>query len=262
MILVERDKDPRIVWIKLNAGKLNVLTLELLRELYDAISDADRSDDVQAIILSSSSENFCAGADLKEISSLSFEDGLRWLEAYMRVVRILRQTGKPTIAAVRGACVAGGNEIAMACDFVVASENARFGQPEVRVGSTAMGLGVQLLPLLLGERRARELLLSGKIIDAREAEKIGLINKVVPDDRLEEEARSLAKDIIDNCSPQAFRVIKSGLNFWTDLALLSFQLARDITAMVWASNEFRERSEEFLSKRKFKSRKFTGIEPR
>ncbi|MFN3383608.1 MAG: enoyl-CoA hydratase/isomerase family protein, partial [Archaeoglobaceae archaeon] len=152
-----------------------------------------------------------------------------------------------------------GNEIAMACDLVVASKNAKFGQPEVRVGSTAMGLGVQLLPLLVGEKRARELLLTGKIIDAEEAYRIGLVNRVVEDFEVEKTAKELAKEIIENCSPQAFRVIKSGLNFWTQLAMSSGEVARDLTAMVWLSNEFRERCDEFLEKKKFKPREFFGI---
>lgn len=238
-VVFELDSDPRVVWIKLNEPKMNVLKLKLLIELREAILKAEKGEN-SAIILSSTSENFCAGADLSELKSLSFEEGLRWFEHYLEVVRLLRTSNKPVIAAVRGYCVAGGNELAMACDLVVASKNAKFGQPEVRVGSTAMGLGVQLLPLLVGEKRARELLLTGRIIDAEEALHMGLI-------------------ILENCSSQAFMVIKSGLNFWTDFAMLYAQLARDMTAMVWASSEFKERCEEFLRKRKITPSKFKGV---
>ncbi|MEM2716398.1 MAG: enoyl-CoA hydratase/isomerase family protein [Archaeoglobaceae archaeon] len=257
-VVFEIDADPRVVWIKLNEPKMNVLSMKMLKELHEAILKAERGD-FSAIILSSTCENFCAGADLKELKNLSFEEGLKWFEQYMEIVKLLRTSSKPTIAAVRGFCVAGGNELAMASDLVVASRNAKFGQPEVRVGSTAMGLGVQLLPLIVGEKRARELLLTGRIIDAEEAFRIGLINRVVDDEKLEETARELAIEIIENCSPKAFRVIKSGLNFWTDLAMLWGQVARDLTSLVWTSGEFRERCEEFLRKEKPRARKFHGI---
>jgi len=91
------------------------------------------------------------------------------------------------IAAVNGVCVAGGHEIAMACDLVIAGESARLGQPEVIVGSTAMGLGVQLLPLIVGEKRAREMLFTGRLLSAEEAYHFGLVNKVVEDERVHEE---------------------------------------------------------------------------
>lgn len=257
-IVFEIDSDPRIAWIKLNEPKMNVLSMKMLQELHEAILKAEKGD-FCAIILSSTGQNFCAGANLNELKNLSFEDGLKWFEKYMEVVRVLRTSSKPAIAAVRGFCVAGGNELALACDLVVASKNAKFGQPEVRVGSTAMGLGVQLLPLIVGEKRARELLLTGRIIDAEEAFRIGLINRVVDDEKLEETARSLAIEIIENCSPQAFRVIKSGLNFWTDLTMLWGQIARDLTSLIWFSDEFRQRCDEFLQKKKLTPRKFHGI---
>ena len=254
---VELRFEDKIAWVFLQDSEMNVLSGRFLKEIRDALFKADKR--AFAIIVATKTKNFCAGADLRELKSLSFEEAIKWFESYLDVVRFLRSVGKPTIAAVRGFCVAGGNEIAMACDLVVASRNARFGQPEVRVGSTAMGLGVQLLPLLVGEKRARELLLMGKIIDAEEAYRMGLVNRVVDDAELEKTAEEIAREIIENCSPQAFRVIKSGLNFWTQLAMLGCEVARDITAMVWLSKEFRERCEEFLQKKKFTPRDFFGI---
>ena len=262
-IIVERDsKDSRLLWIKLNyPEKLNVLHLKLLNEFYDALVNADKDDETQAILITGVGKAFSAGADVKELMKGNFEHGLRWLKAYWRVIEVIRETGKPVIAAVRGACVAGGHEIVMACDLVVAGKSARLGQPEVIVGSTAMGIGVQLLPLIVGEKRAREMLFTGKLLSGEEAYKIGLVNRVVDDDMVEEEARKLAIHIIENASPQAFRVMKSGLKFWTDLAMLNMMMARDITSMVWASEEFRERCKDFLEKRKMKPRKFTGTMP-
>ncbi len=262
-IIVEKDaQDERLLWIKLNRPeKLNVLDLRMLQELYSALVKADKDKGVQAILIMGVDKAFSAGADLRELKRKNFEAGLRWLKAYLKVIQVLRETGKPVIAVVNGVCVAGGHEIAMACDFVVAGESARLGQPEVIVGSTAMGIGVQLLPLIVGEKRAREMLLTGRLLSAKEALQIGLINRVVEDIKVQEEARKLALQIIENVSPQAFKVIKSGLNFWTNLSMLNIMMAADITSMVWASKEFRERCKDFLEKRKMKPRKFIGTMP-
>jgi enoyl-CoA hydratase/carnithine racemase len=262
-IIVEKDKeDKRILWIKLNyPEKLNIVHLELLHEFYEALVKADKDNAVQAIIITGVGKAFSAGADVKELMDGDFESGIRWLKAYWNVIEIMRETGKPVIAAVNGACVAGGHEIAMACDLVVAGKSAKLGQPEVIVGSTAMGLGVQLLPLTVGEKRAREMLFTGRLLSADEAYQVGLVNRVVSDEKVEEEARKLAIHIIDNASPQAFRVMKSGIKFWTDLAMLNMMMARDVTSMVWASKEFRERCKDFLEKKKMKPKKFSGIMP-
>lgn len=262
-VIVEKDeKDGRLLWIKLNyPEKLNVLHLKMLKELYEALTEADRDDEVQAILITGVGKAFSAGADVKELMRGDFEKGLRWLKAYWRIIETIRETGKPVIAAVNGACVAGGHEIAMACDLVIVGKTARLGQPEIIVGSTAMGLGVQLLPLIVGEKRAREMLFTGRLLTAEEAYNFGLVNRVVEDEKVHEEARRLAIHIIENASPQAFRVMKSGLKFWTDLAMLNMMTTRDITSMVWASREFRERCKDFLEKRKMKPRKFIGTMP-
>jgi enoyl-CoA hydratase/carnithine racemase len=262
-VIVEKDvEDERLLWIRLNyPERLNVLHLKMLKEFYEALVEADKDDVVQALLVTGVGKAFSAGADVKELMKCDFEKGLRWMKAYWRAIEIMRETGKPVIAAVKGACVAGGHEIAMACDLVVAGRSAKLGQPEILVGSTAMGVGVQLLPLIVGEKRAREMLFTGRLLSAEEAYRIGLVNRVVDDEKVEEETRKLATDIIENASPQAFRVMKSGLKFWTDLATLNMMMARDITSMVWASEEFRERCKDFLEKRKTKPRKFTGVMP-
>ena len=260
---MERDaEDRRLLWIKLNhPERLNVLHFKMLNSLHEALVKADKDSNVHAILVTGVGKAFSAGADVKELIEGDFESGLRWLKAYWNIIETIRETGKPVIAAVRGACVAGGHEIMMACDLVVAGKSAKLGQPEIIVGSTAMGAGVQLLPLIVGEKRAREMLFTGRLLSAEEAYQFGLVNKVVDDEKVEEEARKLAIHIIDNASPQAFRVMKSGLKFWTDLAMLNMMTARDITSLVWLSEEFRQRTKDFLEKRKMKPRKFTGTMP-
>lgn len=263
-IIVEKDvEDGRLVWIRLNhPEKLNVLHLKMLNEFYEGLVEADRNDLAQAILVTGVGKAFSAGADIKELMEGDFEHGLQWLKAYWRVIETLRETGKPVIAAVNGACVAGGHEIAMACDLVVAGRSAKLGQPEILVGSTAMGMGLQLLPLIVGEKRAREMLFTGRLLSAQEGYEFGLVNRVVDDEKVETESRKLAVQIIDNASPQAFKVMKSGLKFWTDLAMLNMMTTRDITSMVWTSKEFRERCEDFLAKKKMKPRKFAGTMPK
>jgi len=260
-LVVEKDReDGRLLWIKFNyPEKLNVLHSEMADEFWDALVKADMDEEVQAILVTGLGKAFCAGADVREISTVDFDKCLRWFNSYWRILDLLRETGKPTIAVVKGACVAGGNELVMMCDLVVAGKSAKFGQPELGVGSTASGGGTQLLPFLIGDRRAREIIFTQKLLNAEEAYMFGLINRVVDDDKVEDEARKLAQEIIDKCSPQAFRVAKSILRFWTDLGMLTLRLARDITALVWTSPEFRERVKDFLEKRPYKPKKFTGV---
>ncbi|MEF8790738.1 MAG: enoyl-CoA hydratase/isomerase family protein [Haloarculaceae archaeon] len=254
--------DERIRRIRLDApDRNNTIDLSMLADLHEAFTAADRDADVRGILLGSTSDPFCAGADVSELRELGFEDGSRWMQLYFDTLDVLRDTGKPVVAAVDGTCVAGGNELTMACDLVVAGESARFGQPEVGVGSSAAGGGVQLLPLLVGEKRAREMLLLGELLSAEEAERIGLINRVVGDDEVEDRAMGLLTRIVDTKSPQAYRAIKGIMKTWTNLGLLAEPMARDMTANVWASEEFDERVSAFLARQEQTPRPFTGTRP-
>lgn len=253
--------DDRIRHIRLANPPHNVLTEALVRELGEAIDGADRDPDVDAIVLGAADEPFCAGADLDELAGLDVEGGNRWLTAYVETVDRLRETGKPTIGAVEGTCVAGGNELVMGCDLIVAGETARFGQPEVGVGSTAAGGGLQLLPLAIGTRRARELLLTGRLLGAAEAVEWGLINREVDAGTAESAAVDLALEIIDSSSPQAYRVMKSVMKGWSNLAMHDREVTRELTATVWAADEFRERAEVFRAGDEQAPRRFPGVRP-
>jgi enoyl-CoA hydratase/carnithine racemase len=231
-------------------------------ELGEAILYADRAEDVNAILLGSTTERFCAGGDVKELKGINIEDGNRFLTAYLETVDLLRTTGKPTIAAVTGECVAGGNELVMGCDLVAAGESSQFGQPEVIVGSTAAAGGVQILPLMIGERRAKELLLTGELLSADRALEFGLINRVVSDSEVESAAVDLASQIVDSTSPQAYRVIKAVMKQWSNFALMGQEMAREVTAAVWHADEFEERTDQFLAKESLKPRQFTGTLPK
>ena len=255
-------EDERVARVLLDRPAVNnTLNLDTLLDLGQAFADADRDPDTQAILLGATDDPFCSGADLDELTDLAFEEGSRWLTAYLETIDVLRETGKPVVAAVGGTCVAGGNELVMGCDLIVASESARFGQPEVGVGSTAAGGGLQMLPLVVGEKRAREMLLTGRLLDADEAERYGLVNRVVPDGAVEDRALDLVQEILDTKSPQAYRAMKAVLSGWTNLAMLQREMARDMTARVWDSPEFRERAAAFAAREEFDPRPFTGARP-
>lgn len=255
--------DDRIARVRLDRpDRQNVIDARVLDELTVAVTDADRDDEVRGILLGSTEPPFCSGASLDELRELSWEEGARWMTAYFETLDLLRDTGKPVVAAVEGNCVAGGNELASACDLIVAGESATFGQPEVGVGSTAAGGGAQLLPLVVGEKRARDLLLTGRLLEAEEAKAIGLINRVVDDGEVDSRARELITTIADEKSPQAYRTIKAVMKQWTNLGLVGQEMARDLTARVWDSPEFAERAEAFLAREEQKPRQFHGTRPR
>lgn len=253
--------EPGIGILRLDRPERNLLNGELVRDLTAALDAFDRDPEIDAIVLGSTSPVFSAGADLAELRKLSNEEANRWLSGYFELVDRLRDTGKPTVAAVEGDCVAGGNELAMGCDLIVAGESARFGQPEVVVGSTAAGGGLQLLPLIVGEKRAREMLLTGELLGAEEAERYGLVNRVVDDGEAESAARELARTVIESASPQAYRTMKAVMKSWTNLAMHHREMARELTAAVWTAEEFDERAEAFLAGRDMEAGSFTGVRP-
>jgi enoyl-CoA hydratase len=201
-ILVE--KRGRVGLIQLNRPKaLNALDNTLLRELMAALSDFDKQDSVGAIVLTGDERAFAAGADIKEMAdasavdmlqrdSISTFDGIRWIK-------------KPVIAAVSGWCLGGGNELAMSCDMIVASETARFGQPEINLGVMPGAGGTQRLARAVGKAIAMEMVLNNRTLTAEEALRYGLVNRVVPVERFREEAVQLAEEVAGR-APLAVRL--------------------------------------------------------
>lgn len=259
-IAVTRAADDRIVRIDLDLPEVNnILDLTLVSELNDAIRRADNAPSVDGMIFGSTSDEvFCAGANLSELANLDAEASNRFLTLYNDTVDLLWSTGKPIIAAVSGVCVAGGNELAMGCDLIVAGESARFGQPEANVGSTAAGGGVQMMPLLVGMQRAKDILFTSRLLSAAEAEDWGLINRVVPDDDVDERALDLVTEIVDSKSPYAYRVMKSIFKHWYNNAMAAREIEREVTAAVWTNQEFQERAQTFLDGEDQRPRDFMG----
>jgi len=249
---IEYVKDENIAWIRLNVpDKLNRYSTTMAYEILKALQMADEDAEIGAVIIVGNGRAFSAGGDLNEMGSEDWdvESGRNFMEACIRIADYIKNMAKVVIAAVHGYAVGAGNELALLCDLTIASEDAKFGQPEINVGSTGMFGGTQLLPLIVGEKRARWIMLTGEMLDAREAERIGLVNKVVPKEKLEEEAKNLAKRIAERSSPQSLKIIKLGIGYWYDSIRPAFTHAREITAFVWDSAEFRELSSAFVEKR-------------
>ena len=181
-------------WMTLNRpDKLNALTTEMVAGLHAAMDSALADDEVKVIVLTGAGRAFSAGFDIGEDAGMTSAGGWREvLSADIEVTMRLRTLEKPTIAAVRGWCLGGACELAMACDLVVATEDARFGEPEIRFGSGPVTL---LMPFVLGEKKTNELLLTGDTMDAAEAERRGLVNRAVPADELETAVGELVRKI-------------------------------------------------------------------
>ena len=231
--------------------KLNALNATVIAELDDAVGRIERESAVRAVLLTGAgSKAFVAGADIGEIGSQGAMDGQERACAGQRMMRRLERCGKPVVAAINGFALGGGCELAMACHLRVAGENARFGQPEVKLGIGPGYGGTVRLPRLVGRGRALELLLTGAMIDAQEAWRIGLVNRVVPADRLLAESEQLLRTILEN-GPLAVRacleLVDAGLEMTADEAL---QLEAGWFGLLSATADMREGTKAFLEKRK------------
>jgi enoyl-CoA hydratase len=231
--------------------KLNALNAEVMRELGDAVSRIEREADIRGVILTGAgTKAFVAGADIAELADQGpIEGQARALEG-QKVFRRLERCGKPVIAAVNGFALGGGCELAMACHLRVAGEGARFGQPEVKLGIGPGYGGTVRLPRLVGKGRALELLLTGGMIDAAEAYRIGLVNRVVPADRLLAESEQLLRSMLEN-GPLALRACLESVDAGLDMSLdQALQLEAGYFGLLSGTADMREGTRAFLEKRK------------
>ncbi|WP_425097684.1 enoyl-CoA hydratase [Tropicibacter sp. S64] len=191
------EVEDHVCTIKLNRpDALNALNSHLLGELGEALTEADKNDKVRCIIVTGSQKAFAAGADIKEMSEKSYVD--MFLSDYFgRESETVARTRKPVIAAVAGYALGGGCELAMMCDFIIAGDNAKFGQPEINLGVIPGIGGTQRLTRFVGKSKAMEMNLTGRFMDAEEAERSGLVSRVVPAKQLMEEARAAADKIAE-----------------------------------------------------------------
>ena len=240
----------RIATITLNRpDKLNALNDALIAELDVAIDEAGRRDDVGAVLLTGAGRAFVAGADIGELAGQSAMEGKARAERGQRTFRKFEISRKPTLAAVNGFALGGGCELAMACHIRLASDRAKFGQPEVKLGIVPGYGGTQRLPRLVGKGRALELLLTGEMIDAAEAYRIGLVNRVLAGDGLLDGARAMLTGILAQgplALAQCIEAVDRGLDMSLDDAIA---LEASYFGLLSASADTAEGMRAFLAKR-------------
>jgi enoyl-CoA hydratase len=245
-ILVQRDAPVGLV--TLNRPKvLNALSPELIAELVAALQQLDADDDIRAIVLTGNERAFAAGADIGAMADATVVDQIR--RDQFAVWDKIRRISKPIIAAVSGWALGGGNETALMCDMIVASETAKFGQPEINIGIMPGAGGTQRLAQAIGKARAMELVLTGRPITAHEALAMGLVNRVVPVELLLEEAMSLAREIGAK-PPVAVRMAKAAVNnVFDDYLDRGLMVERRNFYLLFATEDQREGMAAFLEKR-------------
>src|SRR5689334_15064741 len=209
--LIKVEHKGRVGIITLNRPKqLNALNPELMQEVGVALQAFDANADIGAIVITGNEKAFAAGADIGVMKDYSYMDayGADYITRDWEHIRRIR---KPVIAAVAGHALGGGNEVAMMCDIVIAAENARFGQPEVNLGIMPGAGGTQRLPRSVGKAKAMDLCLTARMMDAQEAERAGLVSRIVPLDKLMEEAMAVAEKIAGYSLPVVM-MIKESIN--------------------------------------------------
>ncbi len=225
----------------------NAFNNQLLHELMDALEAFDRDDKVGAMVITGGEKAFAAGADIKEMASESL---LQMLDSqFIATFGRLNALRKPIIAAVSGWALGGGCEVALACDMIVASETARFGQPEIAIGVIPGAGGTQRLPLAVGKSIAMEMILNNRTLSAQEALQFGLVNRVVPTDRYLEEAVTLASEIAAR-APLAVRTAKKLINEAFESPLSSgLEMEREEFHGLFGSQDRTEGMQAYVEKR-------------
>jgi enoyl-CoA hydratase len=236
--------------------KLNALNEEVIARLTATFESCRDSASIRAVILTGAGEKaFVAGADIAVLASLDARSAKETAQRGQRLTLLMESIGKPVIAAMNGYAFGGGLELAMACTVRLAAEGAKMGQPEVKLGLLAGYGGTQRLPRLVGKGRALEMLLSGEPIDAAEAWRIGLVNRVVKRESLLDEAKALAKKIMA-AGPAAVRLSIEAVNGGLDLSLAEgLALEAELFGQIATTSDMKEGTAAFLEKR---PPKFTG----
>ncbi len=247
--LVLTETRGRVGLVKLNRPEAkNALNSALLAALMDALAEFDRSDEIGAVVITGNEQAFAAGFDIKEIADAS-TIGLLKYDPIALFDRI-RSIHKPVIAAVSGWCLGGGCELSLSCDMIVASETARFGQPEINLGVIPGAGGTQRLARAVGKAIAMEMILNNRVLNAQEALQLGLVNRVVPVERCLEEALGLAAEIAAR-APLALRMAKAAVNNAFETSLTD-GLADERRAFhtLFSSEDQKEGMKAFIEKRK------------
>ncbi len=245
------EKREGLAYVTVNrAEKLNALNQTVMSELQACFEDLKKDDGIRAVILTGAGEKaFVSGADVGELSALNPVSGHETSLRGQHVFTLIENLGKPVIAAIRGYALGGGCELAMACTLRIASEDARFGQPEVKLGIIPGYGGTQRLSRLIGKGRAMELILCGEMITAQEACRIGLINRVVPDADVIPAAQDAARKIAAN-APLAVKFSLHAVNHGMEMSRQEGEfLEATLFGLCCATEDMKEGTRAFLEKR-------------
>lgn len=243
------EKGEGVARITINRPKVyNAFRFETIEELLDAFENSAGDDEIGVVVLSGTGKNFSTGGDINMEVDFDASAGRKLSTQCLKLSSVMRNLGKPVIAAVRGYCVGGGNELNMLCDLTIAEEGAKFGQTGPRVGSVPIWYGTQMLCLTVGDKKAREIVYLCKLYDAADAERMGWINKVVPRGELDKEVDRWCREILSK-SPQAIRVAKLSINHVSDLLHPSVTGGMAMLSFLHGTDEFREGMKAFLEKR-------------
>ena len=227
---------------------LNALNSELLGELAEALETAQKNDKVRAIVLTGSEKAFAAGADIKEMADKTFNDVFTddLFGAQATAIQTIR---KPVIAAVAGYALGGGCELAMMCDFIIAADTAKFGQPEINLGVIAGIGGTQRLTRFVGKSKAMEMHLTGRFMDAEEAERAGLVSRIVPAKKLVEEALAAAGKIAEKSMPSILAAKEAVNRAYEGTLAEGLLFERRLFHSMFATEDQKEGMQAFLEKR-------------
>jgi enoyl-CoA hydratase len=245
-ILVESHE--RVALIKLNRPEaLNALNHQIMYELITCLVDLDDEKEIGALVITGNERVFAAGADIKEMANASAVEML--MRDQIALFDRIQKIKKPVIAAVSGWCLGGGNELAMSCDMIIASETARFGQPEITIGVIPGAGGTQRLARTIGKALTMEMVLNNRVLNAQEAYQLGLLNRVVPVERYLEEALKLAGEIAER-APLATRLGKEAINHAFE-SFLSDGLAQERRSFyfLFSTQDQKEGMAAFIEKR-------------
>jgi enoyl-CoA hydratase len=247
LVLVERDGPVGVVTLN-RPQALNALFTPLVKQMVESLEELDADPEIRALILTGGPKVFAAGADLKEMSTQNAVQAL--MNNRIAYWDRVRKLSKPVIAAVSGYALGGGCELAMLCDIIIASETARFGQPEINVGLIPGAGGTQRLTRIVGKYKAMELVLTGAMIDAAEAERRGLANRVVPPENLLDEAKRLGFELAQK-PPISLRLAKEAVTKAFESTIeVGLELERRSFYYLFASEDTHEGIQAFIEKRK------------
>jgi len=247
---IRLDKRDGIGYLTLNRPEVrNAFNQEMIDELRNALRIVDRDQEIRVLIITGAGKAFQAGADIAELSVMTPMKILRWNEGIVRINAALEKLRQPVIAAINGAAMGGGLELAISCTLRVIAESAKMAIPEVKLGIIPGTGGTQRLPRLIGKGRAAELLLTGDIIEAQDAYNMGLVNRVAPDSKVLEAAEELARKIMAN-APIAVEMAKDALEIGKDLPLEhAVQYSQKNCVTCFSTEDMKEGMAAFLEKR-------------